>query len=85
MSAKGDLSIGTVCHRDPRYASALDSTLLGEARSPRPATRRRAWRYTFNTRSQAFYAARGYHEAGPYPDEEWNSRLTTVLLVKALG
>jgi GNAT superfamily N-acetyltransferase len=40
---------------------------------------------TFNLRSQAFYAARGYHEAGRYPDEEWNSGLTTVLLVKALG
>ena len=36
---------------------------------------------TFNTRSQAFYAARGYREAGRYPDEEWNSGLTTVLLV----
>ena len=40
---------------------------------------------TFNTRSQAFYAARGYREAGRYPDEEWTSGLTTVLLVKALG
>jgi len=40
---------------------------------------------TFNTRSQAFYAARGYREARRYPDEEWNSGLTTVLLVKAMG
>jgi GNAT superfamily N-acetyltransferase len=40
---------------------------------------------TFNLRSQAFYAARGYLEADRYPDEEWNSGLTTVLLVKALG
>jgi len=40
---------------------------------------------TFNLRSQAFYAAQGYQEAGRYPDEEWNSGLTTVLLVKALG
>jgi GNAT superfamily N-acetyltransferase len=39
---------------------------------------------TFNARSQAFYAARGYVEAGRYPDEEWNSGLTTLLLVKAL-
>lgn len=39
---------------------------------------------TFNTASQAFYAARGYHEAGRYPDEEWNSGLTTLLLVKPL-
>jgi ribosomal protein S18 acetylase RimI-like enzyme len=40
---------------------------------------------TFNSRSQAFYAARGYREAARYPDEEWNSGLTTILLVKALG
>jgi ribosomal protein S18 acetylase RimI-like enzyme len=39
---------------------------------------------TFNTRSQAFYAARGYVEAGRYPDEEWGSGLTTLLLVKPL-
>ena len=39
---------------------------------------------TFNKRSQAFYAARGYVEAGRYPDEEWNSGLTTLLLVKPL-
>lgn len=40
---------------------------------------------TFNLRSQAFYAARGYREADRYPDEEWNSGLTTILLMKALG
>jgi len=40
---------------------------------------------TFNTGSQAFYAARGYYEAGRYPDTEWNSGLTTLLLVKPLG
>ncbi|MFI4936002.1 MAG: GNAT family N-acetyltransferase [Caulobacterales bacterium] len=40
---------------------------------------------TFNTRSQAFYAARGFREGGRYPDEEWNSGLTTLLLVKPLG
>jgi len=39
---------------------------------------------TFNERSQAFYAARGYVEAGRYPDTEWNSGLTTLLLVKSL-
>ncbi|HEY1752671.1 MAG TPA: GNAT family N-acetyltransferase [Caulobacteraceae bacterium] len=39
---------------------------------------------TFNARSQAFYAARGYHEAGRYPDETWASGLTTLLLVKPL-
>jgi len=40
---------------------------------------------TFNSRSQAFYAARGYVEAGRYPDTEWNSGLTTLLLAKDLG
>lgn len=40
---------------------------------------------TFNTRSQAFYAARGYREADRYPDTEWNSGLTTLLLVKPLS
>ena len=39
---------------------------------------------TFNQASQAFYAARGYLEAARYPDEEWMSGLTTILLVKAL-
>jgi ribosomal protein S18 acetylase RimI-like enzyme len=40
---------------------------------------------TFNQPSQAFYAARGFVEAGRYPDEEWDSRLTTLLLVKDLS
>jgi ribosomal protein S18 acetylase RimI-like enzyme len=40
---------------------------------------------TFNARSRAFYAARGYREAGRYPDEEWASGLTTLLLVKPLA
>ena len=39
---------------------------------------------TFNIRSQSFYTARGYREAGRYPDTEWNSHLTTLLFVKAL-
>lgn len=39
---------------------------------------------TFNTTSQAFYRARGYREAGRYPDTEWSSGLTTILLVKDL-
>jgi ribosomal protein S18 acetylase RimI-like enzyme len=39
---------------------------------------------TFNTASQAFYAARGYLEARRYPDEQWASGLTTILLVKTL-
>lgn len=40
---------------------------------------------TFNARSQAFYARRGYVEVDRYPDEEWDSGLTTLLLVKRLG
>ena len=39
---------------------------------------------TFNLRSQAFYRARGYVEVERYPDLEWNSGLTTLLLVKTL-
>lgn len=39
---------------------------------------------TFNKRSRAFYEARGYREADRYPDTEWNSGFTTILLVKAL-
>ena len=39
---------------------------------------------TFNIRSRSFYTARGYREAGRYPDTEWNSGLTTLLFVKAL-
>ena len=37
---------------------------------------------TFNETSQAFYRSRGYREAGRYPDEEWQSGLTTILFVK---
>lgn len=37
---------------------------------------------TFNQASQAFYHSRGYREAGRYPDEEWQSGLTTILFVK---
>ena len=40
---------------------------------------------TFNTRSRAFYEARGYREADRYPDTEWNSSFTTILLMKALN
>ena len=39
---------------------------------------------TFNTRSQAFYLARGYLEKDRYPDLKWNSNLTTLLLEKGL-
>lgn len=40
---------------------------------------------TFNARSRAFYAGRGYRETARYPDEEWDSGLTTILLVKSLA
>lgn len=40
---------------------------------------------TFNARARAFYAKRGYREAGRYPDAEWDSGLTTLSLVKQLG
>lgn len=40
---------------------------------------------TFNTRSQAFYAGRGFVEVDRYPDLEWNSGLTTLLLSKSLN
>lgn len=39
---------------------------------------------TFNHGSRAFYEARGYTEAGRYPDQEWNSGFTTILFVKTL-
>lgn len=40
---------------------------------------------TFNIRARAFYAALGYREVDTYPDEEWDSGLTTLLLEKTLG
>jgi ribosomal protein S18 acetylase RimI-like enzyme len=40
---------------------------------------------TFNTRARVFYAALGYREVDAYPDEEWDSGLTTLLLEKTLG
>lgn len=39
---------------------------------------------TFNTQSQNFYLQRGYIEIDRYPDEEWNSGLTTILFEKNL-
>nr|WP_321362552.1 GNAT family N-acetyltransferase [uncultured Hyphomonas sp.] len=52
------------------------------ARAGHPAARLET--DTFNTRSQAFYSARGYVETDRYPDLEWNSNLTTLLLEKGL-
>jgi len=39
---------------------------------------------TFNTGSQALYLALGYRETARYPDEEWNSGLTTIRYEKPL-
>ncbi|MDN6856731.1 GNAT family N-acetyltransferase [Pseudomonas sp. CAN2814] len=39
---------------------------------------------TFNHQSRAFYGKHGYAEADFYPDEEWHSGFTTVLMSKAL-
>ncbi|WAX96993.1 GNAT family N-acetyltransferase [Aminobacter sp. NyZ550] len=40
---------------------------------------------TFNQQSQSFYRAMGYVEMRRYPDEEWDSGLTTVLFEKPLA
>lgn len=61
----------------------MDHAEAGIAAAGWPASRLET--DTFNLRSQAFYAARGYREADRYPDEEWGSGLTTLLLVKPLG
>ncbi|MGH8082029.1 MAG: GNAT family N-acetyltransferase [Lysobacter sp.] len=39
---------------------------------------------TFNTGSQGLYLALGYREVARYPDEEWNSGLTTIRYEKIL-
>lgn len=39
---------------------------------------------TFNTGSQALYLALGYRETARYPDQEWNSGLTTIRYEKTL-
>lgn len=40
---------------------------------------------TFNEASQGLYLALGYREVARYPDEEWNSGLTTIRYEKALA
>ena len=64
-------------------AALMDLAEAAIARAGHPAVRLET--DTFNLRSQAFYAARGYVEAGRYPDTEWNSGLVTLLLVKRLA
>lgn len=39
---------------------------------------------TFNIASRAFYTAHGYEEREQYPDLEWDSDLTTILMIKSL-
>ena len=75
-------------HVDPNEARrGIGSALLGHAEA---AMRAEGVRFaqletdTFNRPARDFYAAHGYAEAAQYPDEEWNSGLTTVLMVKAL-
>ncbi|ETR74847.1 GNAT family acetyltraansferase [Afipia sp. P52-10] len=76
-------------HVRPRFARRgiggrlMDVAERAIARAGFPAVRLET--DTFNEGSRAFYAARGYAEAGRYPDEEWNSGLTTILFVKQLG
>lgn len=38
----------------------------------------------FNTRSRAFYQQQGFEEVKRYPDTEWDSGFTTILLRKSL-
>jgi ribosomal protein S18 acetylase RimI-like enzyme len=64
-------------------ARLMDHAEMEAARAGLPSVRLET--DTFNLRSRAFYAARGFLEAGRYPDEEWGSGLTTILLVKPLA
>jgi GNAT superfamily N-acetyltransferase len=73
--------------RSDHARTGLGARLMDKAEAEIAATGSRAARLetdTFNAPSQAFYAARGYREADRYPDREWKSGLTTLLLVKPL-
>jgi GNAT superfamily N-acetyltransferase len=76
-------------HVRPRHArTGLGGRLMAKAEAEIARAGHAAARLetdTFNLTSQAFYAARGYREADRYPDTEWNSGLTTLLLVKPLA
>ncbi len=39
---------------------------------------------TFNTQSRAFYGRHGYKEKDRYPDTQWDSGFTTILLEKVI-
>ena len=77
------LHVRTAHARTGVGAVLMDLAEAAIARAGHPAVRLET--DTFNTRSQAFYAARGYVEADRYPDTEWNSGLVTLLLVKRLA
>ena len=77
------LHVRTAQARTGVGAALMDLAEAAIARAGHPAVRLET--DTFNLRSQAFYAARGYVEAGRYPDTEWNSGLVTLLLVKRLA
>lgn len=73
--------------RSDHARTGLGAHLMDKAEAEIAAAGFRAARLetdTFNAPSQAFYAARGYREVDRYPDREWNSGLTTLLLVKPL-
>ncbi|MFJ3261282.1 GNAT family N-acetyltransferase [Pseudomonas sp. NPDC086581] len=40
---------------------------------------------TFNRQACSFYRRHGYHELDRYPDEEWQSGFTTLLMGKSLA
>ncbi|MES2055187.1 MAG: GNAT family N-acetyltransferase [Pseudomonadota bacterium] len=76
------LHVGSACHRRGVGRHLMDLAETEMARSG--VGQARLETDTFNEPSRAFYEARGYVEAGRYPDEEWDSDLTTILFVKPL-
>ena len=72
-------------HAATRRGRAL-LALAEAAMRARPACARRAWKRTTSMCAAArFYARNGYQEIDTYPDEEWDSGFTTVLLSKRLA
>lgn len=98
LASQGEAVLGMV-HWEGDFIQALHVTgaaqgrgvgraLLGHAEGQIARAGRSAVRLetdTFNTRARAFYAALGYREIDAYPDEAWDSVLTTLLLEKTLG
>lgn len=74
--------------RTSHARTGVGSRLMDHAETSIAASGRDAVRLetdTFNERARAFYHRRGFVEIGRYPDLEWGSDLTTVLLSKALA